>query len=55
MKIQEIGLTAIVDDKGYPIAALWKNSHVLCFELKEMNLDKYTRLLESLTQPTKEQ
>lgn len=48
MKIIEMSGTFVVNDEGYPIALLWKNTHVVGFELKEYTLEKFTRLLTSL-------
>lgn len=48
-KVLEMLATFVLNDEGYPIAFLWRNTHVIGFEAKEMTLDKYTKLLVSLS------
>lgn len=48
MKILELGLTAIVNDKDELVAVSRKNGHVITYLCKEVNNDQFTKLLESL-------
>lgn len=48
MKILELGLTAIVNDKDELIAVTRRNGHVITYLCKEANNDQFTKLLEQL-------
>lgn len=48
-QIVEEAHTTILDSEGNPVLILRKNGHILAYEVKEITLDKYTRLLQAMT------